>query len=715
MMKRKSALATAILLGVSANSLADEFDGAVSYLSYSDFGGVGLLQTPTARMANEGMFSINIRANEDYNYYSVSTQIFPWLEAGIRYAIVKDVLYSPYPGFSGDTEYADKGIDVKLTLLEEAEYLPELAVGLRDLGGTGLFGGEYLVANKRYHDFDVSVGVGFGYLGQGANLAGDNSSDIDCGRDGSSGKGGNVDFQRWFTGCVGVFGGVSYQTPYQPLSLKLEYDANDFSNDRPVKAGKEMPYESPWNFGAVYAYDDWGQITLSYQRGAVFSVGFSLLADLGSNNRRWNDSAKPQLDTSAQATEDWHALARELQSSAGYVVNSISQQGDTLAISGIQKKYRDSYQANERAFILMANAQPSAQQYKIIYQSYGVDVLDTTVLREDLTAYANAEAPELNYESLELRSSPVAPQREQIRYELDEGWTYSFEPTLEQSFGGPEGFYFFNLGLSGGASYWLTDNLRFAASAYLNIYDNYDRFNFTIPSDGTDLPRVRTLIRQYLENNTLALSTMKLEWFERFGDDHFVAAHAGYLERMYGGGVLEYLYRPVDSRWSIGFDAAYVVQRDPFTSVGFYSERYQTEEGKTYEVLTGDFTGHVNLHYRVPDDWLKGINTSFSVGKYLAGDVGVTAAFNKTFDSGVVIGAFATKTNLSAEEYGEGSFTKGFYISMPFDLFNTRHTNSRANIGWLPLTRDGGQKLNFGPSLYGISGVRSPVRWRAAQ
>ncbi|MDI8841813.1 YjbH domain-containing protein, partial [Salmonella enterica subsp. enterica serovar Anatum] len=36
--------------------------------SQSDFGGVGLLQTPTARMAREGEMSLNYRDNDQYRY-----------------------------------------------------------------------------------------------------------------------------------------------------------------------------------------------------------------------------------------------------------------------------------------------------------------------------------------------------------------------------------------------------------------------------------------------------------------------------------------------------------------------------------------------------------------------------------------------------------------------------------------------------------------------
>lgn len=61
-------------------------------VSQSDFGGTGLLQTPTARMAEVGEFSLNYRDNEEYRRYSVSLQLFDWLETTVRYTDIRTAL-----------------------------------------------------------------------------------------------------------------------------------------------------------------------------------------------------------------------------------------------------------------------------------------------------------------------------------------------------------------------------------------------------------------------------------------------------------------------------------------------------------------------------------------------------------------------------------------------------------------------------------------------
>ena len=68
------------------------------------------------------------------------------------------------------------------------------------------------------------------------------------------------------------------------------------------------------------------------------------------------------------------------------------------------------------------------------------------------------------------------------------------------------------------------------------------------------------------------------------------------------------------------------------------------------------------------------------------------------------MGVFATKTNLSKEEFGEGSFDKGFYFSIPTKLFYPNYRSGNISFGLHPLTKDGGSFLNVHHSLYGIVG-----------
>eukprot|EP00487_Bulimina_marginata_P002906 TRINITY_DN1672_c0_g1_i1.p1 TRINITY_DN1672_c0_g1~~TRINITY_DN1672_c0_g1_i1.p1 ORF type:complete len:149 (-),score=37.59 TRINITY_DN1672_c0_g1_i1:104-550(-) len=146
----------------------------------------------------------------------------PWLETTIRYTQVQDLLYSgngsadcSQNSFSGCTKYTDKGIDFKVRLMEEGYYLPELSVGVRDFGGTGLFDGEFVAASKRFGPLDVTLGMGWGYMATSGNFTNPfcKASDRFCERPSDfKGNGGSVDFERWFKGDAAIYGGLEYQT-----------------------------------------------------------------------------------------------------------------------------------------------------------------------------------------------------------------------------------------------------------------------------------------------------------------------------------------------------------------------------------------------------------------------------------------------------------------------------------------------------------------------
>ena len=103
-------------------------------------------------------------------------------------------------------------------------------------------------------------------------------------------------------------------------------------------------------------------------------------------------------------------------------------------------------------------------------------------------------------------------------------------------------------------------------------------------------------------------------------------------------------------------------------------------------------------------DFPNGLHAQLLVGKYLAGDKGATLDLSRRFNNGFTLGVFATKTNLSKEEFGEGSFDKGFYFSIPTDLFFTNYRQGDISFGLHPLTKDGGAMLNHSNSLHSLFG-----------
>jgi len=119
-----------------------------------------------------------------------------------------------------------------------------------------------------------------------------------------------------------------------------------------------------------------------------------------------------------------------------------------------------------------------------------------------------------------------------------------------------------------------------------------------------------------------------------------------------------------------------------------------------YSILTG----HLNYYYNHPSSK---ILFNLRGGRYLAGDSGITFDFSRRFKSGMYMGAFFTRTDISKEEFGEGSFDKGFYFSFPLEIFFRNYSRGRTYFGLKPLTRDGGAKLIRAYNLYGVTDMGS--------
>ena len=58
-----------------------------------------------------------------------------------------------------------------------------------------------------------------------------------------------------------------------------------------------------------------------------------------------------------------------------------------------------------------------------------------------------------------------------------------------------------------------------------------------------------------------------------------------------------------------------------------------------------------------------------------------------------MIGLWATKTDVSAEDFGEGSFDKGLFLRVPFQSLFGGKTRSSYTARLRPVQRDGGQRL----------------------
>ncbi|MCC5879395.1 MAG: YjbH domain-containing protein [Idiomarina sp.] len=666
------------------------------------YGGTGLMQTHTARMAPEGETVLMYADTDEYRRYTVSMQVLPWLQASAFYTRFPNRLYSSRPEFSGSNILTDKGFDVKFRVWQESFWIPEIHVGLQDFAGTGLFDGEYIVASKRYGAFDFTAGIGFGRLGSRGQLSNPfcEISDEFCNRPrGFSGSGSQLEFDQYFRGPASFFGGVEYQTPWDPLRIMLEYDGNDYSQDR---AGVPIDGSTPWNFGVSYQVADWLDTSVSYERGDTLMFNVVLRTNLNTLSQVRVD--RPRVEPQQQSVDsvddvNWNRLAHRVSDArtiAGPRFNMPDD--DTVRVVGHPWRYRDQDEAIDRTSRILADSLPeTVKTYEFETLSAYQPVVLTSVDADAFKRRVRNEDPGKGVDdTAELfeRSSPAfdyEPQAWLYDYPRSRRIGYGLKPFFNQDFGGPEAFHFYQLGVKAFTSAWVAQDLHFFGEVGINLKNNYDRFNFKRDPFDLPLPRVRSDFRLHADNDVW-LDSAQLTYFKRLSENVYGMAYGGYLERFFSGVGGEVLYREVDNAWAFGMNLNRVRQRDYEGWLGH--ESYETT------------TGHASVYYQMP--WLKDSLLRLDFGRFLAGDDGVGITFARRFESGVSVTAYASFTNVSSEDYGEGSFTHGFSISVPFDLIGVRPTRQRIGMSWSPMSRDGGQPLWRRYDLYGVTDDRNP-------
>ena len=721
----------------------------------SDWGSIGLLQTPSSRMLPVGSGLVNYTHVTPYSNYNFLLQPFDILETTFRYTTDTNQAYGSQD-FSGNQSYLDKSVDFKLRLVEENTLLPQVAIGIRDVTGTGLFSGEYVVGNKRYGNFDFSFGLAWGYMGNRGNIKNPLSilgSGFNARPSPDVGQGGNFSLSTYFHGPTALIGGVQYQTPIPNLSLKVELDGNNYQRE---PFGYNLNQSLPINFGAVYHWKN-AHLSVGLERGNTAMIALTFHGNLsklaypkpleapliptnykpisapaGSFNidplQESISSVKVASLTSPNGEKtpltptivsqnvlplnpaNMDVMGRDIATQSGWRLHKIVQQNSSWivtldAVTGVYMKDR----INRVVSVLHRDAPETINTFVIQYQNHQLKLIQQSVNRQAWMlkqqqllppTYAKLSQPVVSeYVNNDVlnTSLPSTKHTAQVQ-EITPPSTYTLpEPKrltggvgigFQQNVGGPDG-YLFALSAVARSDLKLWDGAWISGALNLRALDNYDHFTYDAPSN---LPRVRTYIREYLTSNRVTMPNLQLTQMAKWHDNHYFSAYGGMLEMMFGGVGAEWLYRPLNSPFAIGVDLNQVKQRD-------FDQRFTFMD---YEV----FTGHITSYWET--GW-HDVLVKASVGQYLAGDRGYTMDLSRSFPNGVRMGAYFTKTNVSAEDFGEGSFDKGIYVSIPFDSFFAKHTASSANLLWSPLIRDGGAKLNRAYPLYNFTRMRDRV------
>jgi len=419
----------------------------------------------------------------------------------------------------------------------------------------------------------------------------------------------------------------------------------------------------------------------SRQRGAPQAVGV-LVADVG----RWPMLPPVDPDYSLEEQEAVALRLAEALESQAFFLEALEMSGRQATVYLTPARFLQVARNIGYSARIIANNLPAPiEEITIVSLNGGMESSRIMVLRSDLERAEKVRgSPEELMAHAEISTGlpwwPGSNIRVPGRYPQ---FSFSIAPQTRQHIGGPDQFILHQFWLSMKMGVDIAPGLSLTGIAGKNLYNNFDRIK--LASDSV-LPKVRSDIKEYLQQGNDNLVRLQMDYMFKPAEDVYVRASAGIFEEMFGGVGAEILYRPFESPLSIGLDVNRVQQRG-------FDQRLEFQD---YKVTTG----FLSFYYYIPYNGLLGV---LSAGQYLAGDRGVTLDLSRRFDSGIRVGAWATLTTVPFGAFGEGSFDKGFYFVIPFELFFTTSTTASGVFGFRPLFRDGGQRVLLGNRLIEVT------------
>ena len=627
-------------------SLAD----SLTYNSYNNHGVVGLINMPTARFYNESLYGVTLYNGEPDQKITLTSSPYDWMEASFFYMNIEDkqLCRRNIQNEKFCQGYKDKGFNIKIRLKEEG-ILPAIAVGINDIAGTGFYSSEYIVGSYGINNIDFHFGLSWGTLNGSRsslkNPLGYLSDDFYDRPDNLEGRGGQFQPSRYFSGeKVSPFFGFSY-APSKRLLVKFE-------SDNTITPGKVRykKSKSDYSFGIDFSINENFTIGLANERDTHLSLKFVYK----NNPKKSLKKYKYQKATSIKTQDsNYRKLIKNIENN-GIGVQKIIESSNSIGLQLTQ------YQHSNLEII------------EEIISSASIDSGIEKDIKTDLRI-ANLQA-KTNFDS-ELFNNSETVYEIKSSSKFTSNNSLSFRPFLASR----EEFFKGALLLENNSEYVIRDNFFFSSNLKYSLVDNFD--DLTLPPLDTYPAQVRSDIKDYLRNfgDGVIIGRAQFDYYLTPKKDHHLMITAGILEEMFNGVGFEYLYFKQDSNYAVGFEAFDVQKRD-------YEMRFGTLNYR-------NVTSHLNFYYRnyrtIPFD------AKISFGEYLAGDEGFTIDLSRTFSNGTKFGIFASFTDVTSEQFGEGSFDKGIYFNIPvFGNF--------INYSWRPLTKDPGAKLIRKNSLHDL-------------
>ena len=608
---------------------------------------------PSARFYDESSHGITFYKGTPDQKITMTSSPYDWMEASFFYMNIEDISICRNNLYGNQfcQGYKDKGFNFKLRLKKEGVF-PAIAVGINDIAGTGFYSSEYIVGSYGIGNTDFHFGLGWGSLN---NLKNDFKNPFSYINDNFNfrpesdsitfeDQGGQFQLDRYFSGrTASPFLGLTHVIN-KNLILKLEYD----STLTPGLIGYQIPKEDI-SYGLDYILNDRFTIGISSERGNYYSLKFIY------KNTSNNEKSKYEYKKGEYKENDnkYVKLIKNIEAN-NIGVNKIIETTDTIGIELTQFSH------------------PNLDIIEDIIKSSSIDAGITKPIKKELRV-ANLKGLSEYNEEYENNSLLIYKRNPKVNFNSKTSFT--LRPYLASR----EEFFKGALLLENNIEYIIQDNFFFSSNLKYSIADNFE--DLTIPSANTYPAQVRSDVKDYLRNfgDGVFIGRAQLDYHITPKSNHHLMISAGILEEMFVGIGFEYLYFNPDFNYALGFEIFDVTKRD-------YKMRFDTLDYK-------NITGSANFYYRNYD--VIPFDAKFSFGEYLAGDEGVTFELSRTFFNGTRFGVFASFTDVSSEQFGEGSFDKGIFFNIPV-------YGNFINYSWRPLTKDPGAKLNRKHTLHDL-------------
>ena len=654
----------------------------------------GLIDMPTAEMAPDSQLSTTVSFYGTGNNLTTRTtltfQVLPRLSASFRYSGIGGLAADPRrPTFS--TLY-DRSFDIRFRLLNEGQYLPAIAIGFQDFIGTGVYGGEYLVATKSIGKrMRVTGGIGWGRLGSSGSFGSTGTRPTSL-----LGEGGIPTYDRWFRGDVAAFGGLSFAAT-DKLSFGIEYSSDGY--DREVRDGA-LIRRSSINLTASYevsealrfsAYSLYGEeigaaVTISLNPRSPAMKGGTEGAPLPVSPRDAGAAADLGWTADTARTISAHTTLASLLEREGIALHGMDLSGRRAHVQIRNNRYGQRPQALGRTARAMTRSLPaSVEVFTITQMVEGMPASSATFRRSDLERLEHAPATAMlaatNIDDALRYSGGVA-----LADDAYPRFEYGIGPFVRFSVFDPDNPVRANAGVQARAKYHFAPGWVAAGSISQKVFGDLD--SVALPG-ASGLPRVRSNVALYSQTDTPTLDHLTVTKYGRPAEDFYSRFTIGYLERMYAGASAEVLWKPVNSRLALGAELNYVQPRD-------FDQQFGLRSRHTNGGTIPEWNGHMSAYYDIG----YGFHGQMDVGRYLAGDFGATIALDRVFANGWSVGAYATKTDVSSATFGEGSFDKGIRIEIPLAWGIGSPTMQKSTTVLQSLSRDGGARLDVDGRLY---------------